>query len=140
MKPLDKLPVCPFTVTATAAAPAAPDGVVAVICVLLTTTTFVAAAPPIVTDAPAAKLEPVIVMGVPPAVVPVFGDTLVTVGAGPVTAEKVTICMTQGPEEFSVAVALLLPVVVTILSSARSLSGEVTILDVKPVPAAFVVV
>jgi hypothetical protein len=51
-----------------------------VIVVLFTTTTFVAAVPPNVTVAPAAKFVPVIVTAVPPAVDPLFGDTLVTVG------------------------------------------------------------
>jgi hypothetical protein len=108
---------------------------VAVIWVPLTTTTFVAAAPPIVTVAPAAKFVPVIVTVVPPAVDPLFGDTLATLGAGPDTAANVTICMTQGPEELNVAVALLLPAVVTTLSSAMSPSG-VIIRDVNPLPAA----
>ena len=45
-----------------------------------TTATFVAAAPPKVTVAPAAKFVPVIVTLVPPAVGPLLGDTLVTVG------------------------------------------------------------
>jgi hypothetical protein len=66
------------TVTVTAPAPCA--GVVAVILVLLTTTTLVAAVPPNVTVAPAAKFVPVIVTAVPPAVEPVFGETLLTVG------------------------------------------------------------
>ena len=82
MNPLARLPLCPFTVTVTVTAPALPAGVVAVICVALTTTTFVAALLPNVTVAPAAKFVPVIVTAVPPAVVPVFGDTLVTVGTG----------------------------------------------------------
>ena len=90
---------------------------------LFTTTTFVAAAPPNVTVAPAAKFVPVIVTAVPPAVDPLFGATLLTVGTGPETAENVTICMTQGPEDVNVAVALLLPAVVTTLSSAMSPSG-----------------
>jgi hypothetical protein len=51
-----------------------------VIVVLLTTNTFVAAVPPNVTVAPAAKFVPVIVTAVPPAVDPLFGATLVTVG------------------------------------------------------------
>jgi hypothetical protein len=55
--------------------------VIAVMLVALTTTTLVAAVPPKVTVAPAAKFVPVIVTGVPPAVVPVFGDRLTTVGA-----------------------------------------------------------
>jgi hypothetical protein len=44
------------------------------------TITLLAEAPPNVTKAPAAKLIPVIVTDVPPAVGPVFGDTDVTVG------------------------------------------------------------
>jgi hypothetical protein len=104
--------------------------------VLFTTTTLVAAVPPNVTVAPAAKFVPVIVTAVPPAVAPLFGVTLPTVGTEPETAENVTICMTQGPDEVNVAVALLLPAVVTTLSSAMSLSGEVMIRAVNPLPAA----
>jgi hypothetical protein len=77
---LAKLPLCPFTVTVTVTAPALPAGVVAVICVALTTTTLVAAVAPNVTVAPAAKFVPVIVTAVPPAVDPLFGDTLLTAG------------------------------------------------------------
>src|SRR5438876_12052197 len=62
--------------------PAACAGVVAVICVALTTVTPVAAVPPTVTVAPAAKLVPVIVIAVPPAVGPEVGLTAVTVGGG----------------------------------------------------------
>jgi hypothetical protein len=109
--------------------------VVAVIVVLFTTVTFVAAVPPNVTVAPAAKFVPVIVTAVPPAVVPLFGLTLLTVGLGPDTAANVTICITQAPDDFNVAVELLLPVVVTILSSAISASGRVMIREVKPLPA-----
>jgi hypothetical protein len=65
----------------TVTAPALPAGVVAVIVVLFTTLTFVAAAPPNVTVAPVAKFVPVIVTPVPPVTGPLFGDTLVTVGA-----------------------------------------------------------
>jgi hypothetical protein len=53
----------------------------AVMVVLFTTTTFVAALLPNVTVAPAAKFVPVIVTAVPPAVGPLLGDTLATVGA-----------------------------------------------------------
>src|SRR4029077_20200988 len=56
--------------------------VFAVICVALTTSTEVAAAPPNVTVAPGAKLCPVSVTAEPPAVVPLAGDTPLTVGAG----------------------------------------------------------
>ena len=110
------------------------------IVVLFATTTLVAAAPANVTVAPAAKFVPVIVTAVPPDVDPLFGVTLTTVGTGPDTAENVTICMTQGPEEVNVAVALLLPVVVTTLSSAISPSGDVMIRVVNPLPAAPVAV
>ena len=48
--------------------------------------------------------------------------------------------MTHGPELLSVAVALLLPVAVTTLSSAISPSGDVMIRDVNPLPAAPVIV
>jgi len=66
--------------TVTVTAPALPAGVVAVMLEALTTTTLLAAGPPNVTVAPAAKLAPVMVTAVPPAVDPVFGDTLLTVG------------------------------------------------------------
>ena len=76
-----RLPLCdPTFVTVTVTAPAVPAGVVAVIDVLLTTTTFVAAALPNVTVDAAAKFVPVIVTAVPPSVVPLFGETLLTVG------------------------------------------------------------
>ena len=75
-----RLPLCTFTVTVTVTAPALPGGVIAVIVVLFTTNTFVAAVLPNFTVAPAAKFVPVIVTVVPPAVVPLFGETLLTVG------------------------------------------------------------
>jgi hypothetical protein len=80
VNPPVRLPLWPFNVTVTVTAPAVPAGVVAVIEVLLTTVTFVAAAEPNVTVAPEAKLVPVIVTDVPPAVEPVLGLTPVTVG------------------------------------------------------------
>jgi hypothetical protein len=49
--------------------------------VLFTTTTLVAAALPNFTVAPVPKFVPVIVTAVPPATGPLFGLTLVTVGA-----------------------------------------------------------
>ena len=69
-------------VATTFTAPAACVGVVAVIDVALTTVTLVAAIPPTVTVAPATKFVPVIVIAVPPAVSPVFGETVLIVGAG----------------------------------------------------------
>jgi len=107
-----------------------------VIVVPFTTVTPVAAVLPNITVAPAAKFVPVMVTDVPPAVVPLLGLTLPTVGTGPVTAENVAICITHGPDPVSVAVALLLPAVVTTLSSAKSLSGVVMIRAVNPLPAA----
>ena len=81
MNPFVKLPLCVSGfVTVTVTAPPLPAGVVAVMDVLLTTTTLVAAVPPKVTVAPLAKFMPVIVTAIPPAVDPLFGATLVTVG------------------------------------------------------------
>jgi hypothetical protein len=95
-------------VTTTSTAPAEWAGVVAVIVVLLVTLTPVAAVPPKVTVAPAVKPVPVIVMGVPPAVVPDTGEIEVGAGGGgglcPLP-RKVATCITQTPE-LSVAVAL----------------------------------
>jgi hypothetical protein len=127
-------------VTVTVTAPAFPAGVVVVMVVLFTTTTLVAPVPPNVAVAPETKFVPVIVTAVPPPVEPLLGATLVTVGTGPDTAENVTICMTHGPDEVRVAVALLLPVTLTTLSSAMSPSGAVITRDVNPLPAAPVVV
>jgi hypothetical protein len=93
---LVRLPLCPFTVAVTVTAPALPAGVVAVIVVLFVTETFVAAVPPNVTVAPAAKFVPVIVTDVPPAVDPLLGLKLVTVGAVdpvPPGVRKATICI-----------------------------------------------
>ena len=80
MYPPPRLPLCPLTVTVTVTAPTLPAGVVAVIVVLFTTSTFVAAVLPNVTVAPVAKFVPVIVTAVPPAVDPLVGATLLTVG------------------------------------------------------------
>jgi hypothetical protein len=80
VNPLVKLPLCPLTVTVTVTVPALPAGEVAVIEVLLTTTTLVAAVAPNVTVAPVAKLVPVIVTAVPPAVGPPIGEILLTAG------------------------------------------------------------
>ena len=54
---------------------------VAVIVVVLSTVTPLAPAPPMTTDAPGRKPVPVIEIGVPPVVVPVFGESEATVGA-----------------------------------------------------------
>jgi hypothetical protein len=75
--------VIPETVTVTLNAPAGWAGVMAVIWVGPTTATPTAAVPPTFTTAPRgpnAKFVPVIVIGVPPAIEPLFGLTAVTVG------------------------------------------------------------
>ena len=69
-------------VTKTLTAPALPAGVVAVMLVELSTVTLVAAVPPRVTAVAPVKLVPVMVMVVPPAVEPLVGEILATVGAG----------------------------------------------------------
>jgi len=68
-------------VTTTSFAPAVRAGVTHVITVPDTTETDVADAPPIVTVAPAENPVPVMETDVPPAVLPVLGVTLLTVGA-----------------------------------------------------------
>lgn len=67
-------------VTTTLAAPARPAAVVAVIVVSLTTVKFATATPPKVTPLAPVKSVPVIVTLVPPAVLPLEGVRLVTVG------------------------------------------------------------
>src|SRR5207253_6117458 len=82
VNPLFRLPLCVSGfVTATVTAPAACAGVVAVICVGLTTATPVAAVPPNVSVAPLTKFVPAMVTAVPPPTGPLFGVTLLTVGA-----------------------------------------------------------
>ena len=81
MKLFDRLPLSASgSVTVTVTAPALPAGVVAVMVVLFTKVTLVAAIPANVTVAPEAKFVPVMVTDVPPAVDPLLGETLVTVG------------------------------------------------------------
>jgi hypothetical protein len=68
----------PAVVTVTVTRPALAAGLVTMICVPESALTF-AAAPPKLTEAPP-RLVPVIVTAVPPPVVPLAGDTLVTAG------------------------------------------------------------
>jgi hypothetical protein len=78
---LARLPLVPLLlVTVNVTVPALPAGVVAVMVAPFTTVTVAAAMFPNVTVAPAAKFVPVIVTAVPPAVDPLFGVTLLTVG------------------------------------------------------------
>jgi len=79
---LAKLAVPPGVVTATLFAPTVPAGVTAVTLVDETTTTLVAATPPTVTLVAPVKSQPVIVIGVPPAVGPDIGVIDVIVGCG----------------------------------------------------------
>src|SRR5437867_1175215 len=106
--------------------------------VLSTTTTFVAAVPPKVTVAPVAKFVPVIVTAVPPAVEPLLGSTLLTVGttgAAP-TPINGTITPNQGvfpPVQF--AVAVWIPVVAAFASEIYvGLILGATVIPVYPVP------
>jgi hypothetical protein len=109
--------------------------------VLLPTTTSVAAVPPKVTLAPVAKFVPVMVTAVPPAVEPLFGDTLVTVGVGVVDPAPMigTITPNQGVvPPIHVVVAVWVPTAVTAFASF-TIPGLVlgaTVIPVYPVPAA----
>ena len=79
-------------VTTTFTVPAEFVGVIAVIEVSLTRTTLVAATPPIVTEVTVGvKPVPVMVTAVPPAVVPVVGEILATVGVEITTASNVAV-------------------------------------------------
>ena len=73
-------------VTSTLAVPTLLAGVVAVMVVELTKAKVAAATPPMVTAVAPVKSAPVMVMVVPPAVEPVVGEILVTVGAGAAAA------------------------------------------------------
>ena len=68
-------------VTSTLAVPTLLAGVVAVMVVELTKAKVAAATPPMVTAVAPVNPVPVMVMVVPPAVEPVIGEILVTVGA-----------------------------------------------------------
>ena len=68
-------------VTKTLAVPAAWAGVVAVMVVELTKAKVAALTPPMVTAVAPVKSAPVMVMLVPPAVEPLVGEILITVGA-----------------------------------------------------------
>ena len=98
----------PGVVRITEAAPAVPAGVVTVICVGLTTEIPVATTPPIVTLVTPVTFAPVMVMGIPPNMVPVEGEMLVTVGA-------------DGRNVKSVFAALVPPGVVTYTEVAPAL-------------------
>jgi hypothetical protein len=139
VNPLDRLPLLPLTVTVTVTGPALPAGVVAVMDVLLPTTTLVAAVPPKVTVAPVAKFVPVIVTAVPPAVEPLFGDTLVTIGVSEPAPMIGTITPNQGVlPPVHVVVAVWVPTAVTAFASFTNpgLVLGATVIPVYPAPAA----
>ena len=69
-------------VTETLTAPVVPAGVTAVIEVALTTVNLVAAALPNLTIVAPVRFVPVIFTVVPPVILPLKGETEVTVGAG----------------------------------------------------------
>ena len=143
MYPFARLPPCPFTVTVTVTAPALLAGVVAVIVVPFTATTFVAAAAPNVTVAPAAKFVPVIVTDVPPATDPLFGLTLLTVGATtyvypfarlPFTPLTVTVTVTA-PNAPAGVVAVIVVLFTTATFVAAALPNFTVAPETKFVPA-----
>ena len=92
--------VPPGVVTSTLAVPALPAGVVAVMVVSVKVPIMVAATPRMVTPVAPVKPVPVMVMLVPPAIGPLVGEILVTVGAATTVATWT-------------AVPLLAPLVVT---------------------------
>jgi hypothetical protein len=71
----------PVPVTAISTAPGVPAGVSQVSVVEFVTETFVAETPPNLTEVTPVKFVPVTVTESPPAVLPVFGEQPVTVGA-----------------------------------------------------------
>src|SRR5262245_3634350 len=101
-------------------------GDVAVIVCGSTTTTFVADVRPNFTMAPLLKLVPPIVTDVPPEVGPVFGLTLVTVGAATYVNRSL------------VPVADVPPVVVTVTSTTPTPAGAVAVIDVAEFTVTFV--
>jgi hypothetical protein len=113
--------VPPGVVTVMSTVPAAWAGEVAVMVVALTTVKPLAATVPNVTaDAPV-KFVPVMVMPVLPAVLPVFGVTAVTVGAGTVYVKW---------SEFEIAEKP--PYVFTVTSTVPpGLAGDVAVIDVS---------
>ena len=112
MNPLVEVALPNEVVTTTSFAPAAPAGVTAVMEVAVATT-LVAATPPTVTVA-LAKLVPLIVIVVPPAVGPLDGLTLEIVGTGTSVYVKV-LCAVAVP-----------PGVVTATSFAPAVPAGVT--------------
>ena len=82
MNPVGSVAVPPLHVTLTVTAPAACDGVVVLIVLVFGADTAVAAAPPKSTVHAESKFVPVNVTEVPPAVVPLEGETFVRVGGG----------------------------------------------------------
>jgi hypothetical protein len=132
-------------VTTTFTDPAAWAGVVAVICVPLTTTTLVAAVPPNVTVDPDTNPVPPIVTPVPPPAAPLFGVTLVTVGADPryvyplvnvpvCVSGLVTTTFTDPAAWAGVVAVICVPLTTTTLVAA--VPPNVTVApDTNPVPA-----
>ena len=101
--------LCPMLlVTTTFTGPAGCEGVVTLIVLLSGSVTLVPAIPPNVTVAPGRKPVPVIFTNVPPLAVPELGEMPLTVNAGLVAVwpRNVAICVTQGADRWSDAVAL----------------------------------
>jgi hypothetical protein len=111
--------VPPNVVTVTSTGPAEPAGLVAVTCVALSTMKDVAAVEPKSTALAPAKLVPVMVTDVPPAVGPLAGETDVTVG-DPVYVNS-----------SSTVVALVPPAVVTVTATVPEPTGLVAVICVE---------
>ena len=114
-------------------APAVPAGVVAVMLVELTTVTLVAATPSMVTAVAPVKLAPVMVMLVPPAVDPLVGEILATVGAAP--SETVAVWPVK-LMLFKSTLTLLEIIFAVLISSLPSPLTSPKVTETGPVPMA----
>ncbi len=131
-------------VTITSTAPEACAGVVAEMLVAFTTVTELAAAPPKLTVAGATKPVPVIVTAVPPAVEPLFGFTLVTVGAEltkvkqpehvPVWVSAFVTTTSTAPAACAGVVALICVALTTVTPLAEDPPNVTVAGPTKPVP------
>src|SRR5579862_3630588 len=110
--PVSVLDVVSGLVTTTSACPVVPTGVLNVSCVLLLMVTFVAATPPMVTVDVGEKLVPVTVTSVPPAVGPLSGETLVTVGGLLAVYVKIAVALPEVPNATLFTVMSAVPVYV----------------------------
>ena len=126
------VPVAVVTSTLTAL-PAVPAGVVAVMVLSLSTVKLVAATPPMVTPVAPVKSAPVMVIIVPPAVDPLVGEILFTVGAGVTATEAV--CPVNAML-FKSTLEVLSKVFAVMMSSLPSLFTSPKVKKYGPLPVA----